>query len=227
MRVLIAEDDRALGTLLMRTFQELGYTVAWVQDGEAAVAAWHQAQYGLLVLDLNLPKLDGTEVLRTIRAESDAAVLVLTARNSLDERLRCLELGADDFLAKPFSLRELEMRCQGLVRRFRTTNGSVLRCGDLLLDRMRRVVERNGNRVDLTVKEFALLEYLLEHRGECVSRADLLRHVWAMHPDANTNIVDVYINYLRTKMDKRAGNKLIHTVRGNGYSLREPSPEAA
>lgn len=227
MRVMIAEDDRALGSLLARTFQEVGYTVTWVQDGEAALAAWRQAQYGLLVLDLNLPKMDGTEVLRNIRAESDAAVLVLTARNTLEERLRCLEMGADDFLAKPFALRELEMRCRGLLRRFRTSNGSVLRCGDLVLDRMRRVVERKGSRVDLTVKEFALLEYLLEHRGECVSRADLLRHVWSMHPDANTNIVDVYINYLRTKMDKSAESKLIHTVRGNGYSLREPSPEAA
>ena len=227
MRILIAEDDRALGGLLSRTFQELGYNVAWVQDGEAAIALWRQAQYGLLVLDLNLPRIDGTEVLRTIRAESEAAILVLTARNTLEERLRCLELGADDFLAKPFALRELEMRCRGLMRRFRATNGSVLRCGDLVLDRMRRVVERKGHRVDLTGKEFALLEYLLEHRGECVSRADLLRHVWAMHPDANTNIVDVYINYLRTKMDKSAESKLIHTIRGNGYSLREPSPEAA
>jgi DNA-binding response OmpR family regulator len=227
MRVLIAEDDRALGNLLAHTFQELGYTVTWVHDGEAALAAWRKAQYGLLVLDLNLPKMDGTEVLRNIRAESDAAVLVLTARNTLEERLRCLEMGADDFLAKPFALRELEMRCRGLLRRFRASNGSVLRCGDLVLDRMRRVVERKGSRVDLTVKEFALLEYLLEHRGECVSRADLLRHVWAMHPDANTNIVDVYINYLRTKMDKSVESKLIHTVRGNGYSLREPSPEAA
>jgi DNA-binding response OmpR family regulator len=226
MRVLIAEDDRALGSLLARNFQEMGYAITWVQDGEAALAAWRQAQYGLLVLDLNLPKIDGTEVLRNIRAESDATVLVLTARNTLEERLRCLEMGADDFLAKPFALRELEMRCRGLLRRFRTSNGSVLRCGDLVLDRMRRVVERKGSRVDLTVKEFALLEYLLEHRGECVSRADLLLHVWAMHPDANTNIVDVYINYLRTKMDKSAESKLIHTVRGNGYSLREPSPEA-
>lgn len=227
MRVLIAEDDRALGSLLARTFQEDGYTVTWVQDGEAALAAWRQAQYGLVVLDLNLPRLDGTEVLRAVRAESDAAVLILTARNTLEERLRCLELGADDFLPKPFALRELQMRCKGLMRRFRAANGTVLRCGDLILDRMRRVVERNGSRVELTVKEFALLEYLLEHRGECVSRADLLRHVWAMHPDANTNIVDVYINYLRSKMDKSAASKLIHTVRGNGYSLREPSPEAA
>ena len=227
MRMLIAEDDRALGSLLVRTFQDEGYTVAWAQDGEAALIEWRRTQYGLLVLDLNLPRLDGMEVLRAVRAESEAPVLVLTARNALEERLRCLELGADDFLAKPFALRELEMRCRGLMRRFRAGNGNVLRCGDLLLDRMRRVVERKGHRVDLTVKEFALLEYLLEHRGECVSRADLLRHVWAMHPDANTNIVDVYINYLRSKMDKGAENKLIHTVRGNGYALREPSPEAA
>ncbi len=227
MRMLIAEDDRALGRLLVRTFTDAGHTVAWAQDGEAALTEWHRTQYGLLILDLNLPRLDGTEVLRAVRAQSEAAVLVLTARNTLEERLRCLELGADDFLAKPFALRELEMRCRGLMRRFRAGNGNILRCGDLLLDRMRRVVERKGHRVDLTAKEFALLEYLLEHRGECVSRADLLRHVWAMHPDANTNIVDVYINYLRSKMDRSAESKLIHTIRGNGYALREPSPEAA
>jgi DNA-binding response OmpR family regulator len=227
MRILIAENDRALGSLLVQTFQHGGYLATWVQDGEAALSEWRRTQYGLLILDLNLPRLDGTEVLCAVRAESDAPVLVLTARNTLEERLRCLELGADDFLAKPFVLRELEMRCKGLLRRFRSNQGNLLRCGDLLLDRMRRVVQRNGHRVDLTVKEFALLEYLLEHRGECVSRADLLRHVWAMHPDANTNIVDVYINYLRSKVDKSAEKKLIHTVRGNGYALREPSPEAA
>lgn len=227
MRVLIAEDDRALGGLLTRTLQSEGYAVTCVHDGEAALAAWREAQYALLLLDLNLPRRDGLEVLQAVRKTSDAAVLILTARNTLEERLRCLELGADDFLPKPFALRELQMHCRSLVRRLESSIGSQLRCGDLILDRKNRTVERGGRRIELTLKEFSLLEYLLEHRGECVSRAGLLQHVWKMHPDVSTNVVDVYINYLRRKVEEGSESKLIHTVRGNGYVLRMPSPEAA
>jgi DNA-binding response OmpR family regulator len=227
MQVLIAEDDRALANLLLRTLHGEGHTVACVHDGEAALVAWQKAQYALLLLDLNLPRRDGLEVLQAIRETSDAAVLVLTARNSLEERLLCLELGADDFLAKPFALRELQMHCRALVRRLGSSMGSQLRCGDLVLDRASRAVARNGRSIELTLKEFSLLEYLLEHRGECISRAGLLQHVWKMHPDVTTNVVDVYINYLRRKIDEGSENKLIHTVRGNGYVLRNPSPEAA
>lgn len=227
MRVLIAEDDRALGSLLQRTLENEGHTVAWAQDGESALVAWRKAQYGLLLLDLNLPRKDGLDVLHAIRQESDAAVLVLTARNSLEQRLRCLELGADGFLSKPFVLRELQMQCRTLMRRVQSSVGSQLRCGDLVLDRGRRVVERAGRSIELTVKEFSLLEYLLEHSGECVSRVGLLEHVWKMHPDVTTNVVDVYINYLRRKVDEGSEKKLIQTVRGNGYVLRNPSPEAA
>ncbi|HTU48970.1 MAG TPA: response regulator transcription factor [Acidobacteriaceae bacterium] len=223
MRVLIAEDDSALGSLLQRTLKNDGHTVAWVQDGESALATWQTAQFRLLLLDLNLPRKDGIGVLRAIRQVSDAAVLVLTARNTLEERLHCLELGADDFLPKPFALRELQMRCRALIRRVDSTAGSQLRCGDLVLDRSRRAVERGGRAIELTLKEYSLLEYLLEHRGECVSRSGLLEHVWKMHPDVTTNVVDVYINYLRRKVDEGAENKLIHTVRGNGYVLRVPS----
>jgi len=225
MRVLIAEDDRALGSLLQRTLEGDGHTVAWVQDGESALEIWPTAQFRLLLLDLSLPRKDGLEVLQAIRQVSDAAVMVLTARNSLDERLRCLELGADDFLAKPFALRELQMRCRALMRRLESSCGSQLRCGDLVLDRSRRAVQRGGRSIELTVKEYSLLEYLLEHRGECVSRSGLLEHVWKMHPDVTTNVVDVYINYLRRKVDEGAENKLIHTVRGNGYVMRVPSLE--
>lgn len=223
MRVLVAEDDCALGPLLQRTLENDGHTVAWVQDGESALATWPTAQFRLLLLDLNLPRKDGREVLQAIRQQSDAAVLVLTARNSLEERLHCFELGADDFLSKPFALRELQMRCRALVRRLESTAGSQLRCGDLVLDRSRHAVQRGGRAIELTLKEYSLLEYLLEHRGECVSRSGLLQHVWNMHPDVTTNVVDVYINYLRRKVDEGAKNKLIHTVRGNGYVMRVPS----
>jgi DNA-binding response OmpR family regulator len=225
MRILIAEDDRALGCLLQRTLENDGLTVAWVQDGESALATWQTAQFRLLLLDLNLPRKDGTEVLHAIRQVSDAAVMVLTARNTLEERLHCLELGADDFLSKPFALRELQMRCRALIRRLESSAGSQLRCGDLVLDRTRRAVERGGRAIELTVKEYSLLEYLLEHRGECVSRSGLLEHVWKMHPDVTTNVVDVYINYLRRKVDEGAENKLIYTVRGQGYVMRVPSLE--
>jgi len=223
MRVLIAEDDRALGSLLQRTLENDGHTVAWAQDGESALATWQTAQFRLLLLDLNLPRKDGLEVLQAIRQVSDAVVLVVTARNSLEERLRCLELGADDFLPKPFALRELQMRCRALVRRLESSAGSQLRCGDLVLDRSSRAVQRGGRSIELTLKEFSLLEYLLEHRGECISISGLLKHVWKMHPDVTTNVVDVYINYLRRKVDEGAENKLIHTVRGNGYVMRVPS----
>jgi DNA-binding response OmpR family regulator len=224
MRVLIAEDDRALGSLLQRTLESDGHTVAWAQDGEAALATWQTAQFRLLLLDLSLPRMDGLEVLQAIRQVSDAAVLVVTARNSLAERLRCLELGADDFLPKPFALRELQMRCRALVRRLESSAGSQLRCGDLVLDRTSRAVQRGGRSIELTLKEYSLLEYLLEHRGECVSRSGLLEHVWKMHPDVTTNVVDVYINYLRRKVEEGTEKKLIHTVRGNGYVMRVPSP---
>lgn len=222
MRVLITEDDPALGALLVRTFQSEGCTVTRVHNGDDALAAWREAQYALLVLDLNMPCKDGTEVLQEIRSISDAAIMVLTARNTLADRLHCLELGADDFLTKPFSLRELQLRSRRLLRRALASAGAVLRCGDLELDRVLRTVKRAGKNVELTAKEFALLAYLLERRGECISRTHLLEHVWQMHPGVNTNVVDVYINYLRRKLDEGHGDKLIHTVRGNGYVLREP-----
>lgn len=222
MRVLIAEDDPALGALLARSFQSEDCNAVHVQDGDAALAAWRGAQYALLVLDLNMPCKDGMEVLEEVRRSSEAPVLVLTARNTLADRLRCLELGADDFLSKPFSLQELQLRSRRLLRRVSIDSGAVLRCGDLEVDRVRRTVARGGKSVDLTAKEFALLAYLLEHHGECVSRAHLLEHVWQMHPGVNTNVVDVYINYLRRKLDEAHGEKLIHTVRGNGYVLRGP-----
>jgi len=213
--------------LLVRTFQSEGCNVTRVLDGDAALSAWREAHYALLMLDLNLPCRDGMEVLQEVRAASDAAILVLTARNELEDRLRCLELGADDFLSKPFSLRELQLRSRRLLARAGTVSGSVLRCGDLSLDRVRRTVARCGKTVDLTTKEFSLLTYLLEHRGECVSRTDLLEQVWQMHPGVNTNVVDVYINYLRRKLDEGFSDKLIHTVRGNGYVLREPLIQTA
>ncbi len=196
----------------------------WVEDGEAALAQITAHPPGLMVLDLSLPKLDGMEVLTEMRARhDDASVLVLTGRNDIHARVECLDLGADDLLLKPFSFFELTARCRALLRRREQFADPVLRYGDLRLNRMEHTVERAGREIDLTAKEFALLEYLLLHRGECVTRSQILSEVWQMDVDKGTNVVDVYINYLRRKVDAgelQAPNAaLIETVRGQGYRL--------
>jgi DNA-binding response OmpR family regulator len=179
----------------------------------------------LIVLDLSLPKKDGTEVLEEMRGRLDeTAVLVLTGRSHVDERVKCLNLGADDCLLKPFSFHELTARCRALLRRREQFADPVLRHGDIEMNRMERRVMRNGRQVELTVKEFSLLEFLLMRRGHCCSRSELLREVWQMSPEAGTNVVDVYVNYLRKKLgaaspDEDAGVSVIETVRGEGYRM--------
>jgi len=168
---------------------------------------------------LNLPVKDGEQVLAEVRMmDADLPVLVLTARQELDTRVRCLDRGADDLMTKPFSLHELRARCRALLRRKRETR-LILRAGDLELDRMEHVAHRGGRKVVLTNKEFALLEYLLLNRGQCVSRVELLDTVWKMEPAQTTNIVDVYVNYLRRKIEDPPPGRLIATVRGNGYMV--------
>jgi DNA-binding response OmpR family regulator len=181
-----------------------------------------------MVLDLSLPKRDGMEVLAAMRARNDdASVLVLTGRSELNTRLECLNLGADDCLLKPFSFFELTARCRALLRRREQFADPVLRHGDLRLHRIERTVQRGDRTIELTVKEFALLEYLLLHRGHCVSRSQLLTEVWQMSGETGTNVVDVYINYLRRKLDSGETNEpsesLIQTVRGTGYRLGAPA----
>lgn len=221
MRVLIVEDDPALGLFLQKGLKLAGHDVVWVGDGEAGLqwAAEHQPH--LMVLDLSLPRKDGLEVLEELQGRvNNTAVLVLTARNSVEERVRCLDLGADDCLAKPFSFHELTARCRALLRRREQFADPVLRCGDVVLHRIERKVVRGGRSVELTVKEFALLEFLMQRRGQCCGRAELLREVWQMTPDAGTNVVDVYINYLRRKLSGMQA-AAIETVRGEGYMVRE------
>jgi DNA-binding response OmpR family regulator len=224
MRVLIVEDDQALGAFLKSGMELEGHQVSWVGDGEAALVHAGLYRPDLLVLDLSLPKLDGMDVLAQLRARhDDAAVLVLTGRNELDARVRCLDLGADDCLLKPFSFAELTARCRALLRRREQFADPVLRHGDLRLDRMERTVMRGERAIELTVKEFSLLEFLLLHRGECVTRTQLLTEAWQMSPEPGTNVVDVYINYLRRKLGAsdagEAQEELIETVRGSGYRL--------
>jgi DNA-binding response OmpR family regulator len=217
MRVLVVEDDRSLGAFL-RTGMELeGHRVEWVEDGEAALAYAAADHPDLMLLDLSLPKQDGMDVLVELRARrEDAAVLVLSGRRELSVRVQCLDLGADDYLPKPFSYFELKARCRALLRRQQFAD-PVLRCGDLELHRIEHMVMRAGRTVCLTAKEFSLLEYLLLHQSECVSRSQLLAEVWQTPEQTATNIVDVYVKYLRRKLE--GGDDLIETVRGAGYRL--------
>jgi DNA-binding response OmpR family regulator len=217
MRLLIAEDDRALGLFLTRGLEADGHRVRVVTDGALAAEAFQQDLPDLTILDLSLPVRDGEQVLEEIRLiDSELPVLVLTARQEVETRVRCLDRGADDFLTKPFSLHELRARCRALLRRKREAR-LLLRTGDLELDRMEHSARRAGQPVLLTNKEFALLEHLVLNRGQCVTRMDLLDSVWNMEPTQTTNIVDVYVNYLRRKLKDPPPGKLIRTVRGRGY----------
>ena len=223
MRLLIAEDDRALGLFLSRGLEADGHRVRLAYDGAAAVEAFRQELPDLTILDLNMPIKDGEQVLEEVRAmDSDLPVLVLTARQEVDTRVRCLDRGADDLMIKPFSLHELRARCRALLRRKREAR-LLLRAGDLELDRLDHTARRAGQSILLTNKEFALLEHLMLNRGQCVSRVELLDSVWNLEPAQTTNIVDVYVNYLRRKLKDPPPGLLIRTVRGQGYMV---PPEA-
>ncbi|HEX3435906.1 MAG TPA: response regulator transcription factor [Pseudacidobacterium sp.] len=218
MRLLVADDDQALARFLRRGFEADGHEVLLAADGQAAMDIFLEETPDLTVLDLNLPRKDGMEVLEFLRSISDeASVLVLTARNEAETKVRCLEMGADDCMFKPFSLRELRARCRRLMRRRKTEE--VLRYADVEVNRIDRSVVRSGEAVQLTNKEFALFECLLLNRGRCVSRTELLKQVWERVPAAGTNVVDVYVNYLRRKLHDIGNAPLIQTVRGQGYSI--------
>jgi len=219
MRLLIAEDDKALGLFLSRGLEADGHRVRVAYDGAAAVEAFRDEMPDLTILDLNMPIKDGEQVLDEIRAmDADLPVLVLTARQDVDTRVRCLDHGADDLMIKPFSLHELRARCRALLRRKREARLR-LRAGDLELDRLDHTVRRGGIPVMLTNKEFALLEHLMLNRSQCVSRVELLDSVWNLEPAQTTNIVDVYVNYLRRKLKDPPPGQLLRTVRGQGYTV--------
>jgi two-component system, OmpR family, copper resistance phosphate regulon response regulator CusR len=220
MRVLIVEDDEALSQFLRKSLAASHYEADVAADGERARELVEQQEYDLVILDLNLPKADGLEVLRHIRARNTALpVVALTARREVQDRVKALDLGADDYLAKPFAFAELSARVRALLRRSQQPAGQVLRVEDLELNRVERRVSRSGTQIDLTPKEIALLEYLMQNEGRCVTRTMIIENVWKMHSDTITNVVDVYVNYLRKKVDEGFEPKLIHTVRGAGYRL--------
>jgi DNA-binding response OmpR family regulator len=233
MRVLVVDDDRALGLFLQKGLKSEGHDVEWVGDGDAALERATVFEPDLMVLDLGLPKRDGIQVLEAMRGKFEkTSVLVLTGRSQVEERVRCLNLGADDCLMKPFSFHELSARCRAILRRKVRFEDPVLRFGGIEMDRMDRKVSRGGKAIVLTAKEFALLEFLLQRQGECCARAELLTQVWGMAPDAETNVVDVYVNYLRRKLNIRPGtvatkSSVIETVRGRGYRLRAATAATA
>jgi two-component system copper resistance phosphate regulon response regulator CusR len=223
MRILIAEDDEALAKFVRQGLEAEHYSADMVADGEQARTAAIDSEYDLVILDLNLPKLDGVSVLRQLRLKKPTLpVIVLTQRTKVEDRVQCLDTGADDYLAKPFSFSELSARIRALVRRSHLPSESVLQVADLKLDRVQRIVERAGKKIDLTGKEFSLLEYLMRNAGRDVTRSMIIEHVWNLSFDTTTNVVDVYINYLRRKVDDGHPLKLIYTARGVGYGICAP-----
>lgn len=228
MRILIMEDEPKTGEYLQQGLTEAGYQVDWCQDGQAGLNQALTGVYALLVLDVMLPGLSGWEVLQAIRERGGSVpVLFLTARDQIDDRVRGLELGADDYLIKPFAFAELLARVRTLLRRGRSREPDVFQVADLELDLRRRRAIRQGKRIDLTAKEFALLELFMRRRGEILPRSLIASQVWDMNFDSDTNVVEVAIKRLRTKVDSDFGTKLIHTVRGMGYVLEAAEDASA
>jgi len=220
LRILVVEDEQAVADFLKQGLESDQYAVEVVRDGEQALARIDEVGFDLMVLDLVLPKLDGFQVLARLRAQkSSLPVLVLSGRASVEDRVRGLDLGADDYLPKPFSFSELSARVRALLRRSPDRVAVILRVEDLELDRVERVVKRADRPISLTPHEFSLLEFLMLHAGEQVTRDMIAEHVWNLPSETARNSVDVYINYLRKKVDQRFEKKLIHTSRGVGYQL--------
>jgi two-component system copper resistance phosphate regulon response regulator CusR len=209
MRILIAEDDAALAGFVRQGLQAEHYTVDVAEDGEQARTMGSEVDYDLVILDLGLPRMDGVNVLRHLRLKRPSLpVLVLTLRSRVEDRVQCLDTGADDYLPKPFSFSELSARIRALLRRSHLPSESVLEVEDLKLDRVEHRAERAGRRIELTSKEFLLLEYLMRNAGRQVSRAMIIEHVWNLSYDTTTNVVDVYINYASSQVDQRKVGKL-------------------
>ena len=221
MRVLVVEDDRKVASFIQKGLGEEGYAVDVLNDGEDAGVHAQMIDYDCVVLDLNLPGRSGFQVLRDVRAKKpDLPVLILSAQASPDERVAGLNSGADDYMGKPFVLAELSARIRALLRRGKPRE-TRLRVADLEVDTIRRKVTRGGRAVDLKPKEYALLEFLINNADRPVTRSHIIEHVWDIHFDSISNVVEVHINSLRNKIDRGAGVTLIHTVRGVGYMLTD------
>ena len=227
MRILVVEDDAPLASILLRTLREESYAVDHAPDGQEAEWLAFENPYDLIILDLMLPRKNGMEVLKTLRDGGlTTPVLILTARDAKEDVVKGLDHGADDYLTKPFNLDELLARVRALLRRPGGEPASIIEAGPLKIDPSRREVTREGQVLQLTAKEYALLEYLARHAGTVLSRTQLSEHVWDMNFEPTSNVVDVYIGYLRNKVDRPFEHALIKTVRGHGYMLDLPVTQA-
>ena len=224
MRLLLAEDETHAGQYLVKGLEENGFIVDWVRSGVDAVHHAKSASYELIVLDVGLPDLDGWSALREIRKDQQTPVLFLTARDRVEDRVRGLELGADDYLVKPYAFSELLARVRALMRRGKAQEPDVMRMADLEVHLLRRRVERRSQRIDLTAQEYALLLLFMRRQGEVLSRTLIAEQVWDMNFDSDTNVVEVAVRRLRAKIDDPFDAKLIHTVRGFGYVMENRAP---
>ncbi|MBN8864967.1 MAG: response regulator transcription factor [Sphingobacteriales bacterium] len=227
MRILLVEDEARIADTLRQGLTENGYDVEVAYDGQIGYRLFQNGDFGLVVLDINLPGINGYELCKLVRAaNARIPVIMLTALSTLDDKIEGYDAGADDYIIKPFEFRELLMKIRVLLRRSSDPNtpvGNLLRAGDLVMNLDNKEVKRNDILINLTAKEFQLLEYLLRNKNRVVSRADIAVNVWDIDFDTNTNIIDVYINYVRNKVDKPFADKLIHTQVGMGYMLKENS----
>lgn len=224
MHILVIEDDTATAGYLLKSLRESGHSLDHAADGKDGLFMAMEGDYDALIVDRMLPTLDGLTIIQTLRAAKHSVpVLILSALGEVDDRVRGLKAGGDDYLVKPFAFSELLARLEALARRSDTTvAATTLQTGDLHMDRLSRTVQRAGRSIELQPREFRLLEYLMRHAGQVVTRTMLLENVWDYHFDPQTNVIDVHISRLRAKIDKGFDVPLLHTVRGAGYMLREP-----
>jgi heavy metal response regulator len=222
MRILVIEDEVKIAQFIKRGLKEEGYAIDVAVDGEEGHFMLSSNEYDAIILDLMLPKIDGLTLCRTLRKEGNATpIIMLTAKDTVKDKVKGLDSGADDYLPKPFAFEELLARLRVLLRKKDNRVQTQLKVDDLIMDILTHKVTRADREIDLTVKEYALLEYLMRNAGNIVTRTMISEHVWDINFDTFTNVIDVYINYLRNKIDSGFDNKMIHTVRGKGYLLKK------